>query len=94
MSTNRKSRGGRPSLYSAEFNAPALKPGRSRTGRELRRLVLRLDRENPIWGYRQVHGEVFGLGHKMAAWTVWRILRDAGRERYVAHYNEHRPLGQ
>ena len=54
------------------------KPGRPSTAREIRQLVLRLDTENPTWGYRQ--GELHRLGHKIAASTVWTILRDAGRE--------------
>ena len=60
-------------------------PSQPRTGRpptptELCRLVLRLDTENPNWGYRRIHGELRRLGHRIAASTVWKILRDAGRE--------------
>jgi transposase InsO family protein len=40
--------------------------------------VLRLVRENPSWGYRRVHGELLTLGVKVAASTVWEILREAG----------------
>jgi putative transposase len=35
-------------------------------------------RENPGWGYRRVHGELLVLGVKVAASTVWEILKDAG----------------
>jgi putative transposase len=53
-------------------------PGRPRTVRSIRVLVLRLVRENPGWGYRRVHGELLVLGVKVAASTVWEILHDAG----------------
>jgi transposase len=52
--------------------------GRPRTLRSIRALVLRLARENDCWGYRRVHGELLTLGVKVAASTVWEILRKAG----------------
>jgi putative transposase len=54
------------------------RPGRPRTVRSVRALVLRLANENPTWGYRRIHGELLTLGVKVAASTVWQILRDAG----------------
>jgi len=54
------------------------RPGRPPTVRTIRALVLRLVRENPGWGYRRVHGELQVLGVKVAASTVWEILKDAG----------------
>src|SRR5258706_11804697 len=56
------------------------RPGRPRTLRSVRALVLRLARDNPGWGYRRVHGELLVLGVKVAASTVWEILREAGIE--------------
>ena len=52
--------------------------GRPATRRNVRALVLRLARENPEWGYRRIHGELAGLGVKVAASTVWEILKNAG----------------
>src|SRR5215468_2085585 len=52
--------------------------GRPRTLRSIRILVLRMARENPGRGYRRVHGELLVLGIKVAASTVWEILREAG----------------
>ncbi|MGW7603028.1 integrase core domain-containing protein [Streptomyces antimycoticus] len=52
--------------------------GRPRTIRSIRALVLRLARENASWGYRRVHGELAALGIKVAASTVWEILREHG----------------
>jgi putative transposase len=52
--------------------------GRSATSRNIKGLVLRLARENPGWGYRRIHGELAGLGVKVAASTVWEILKANG----------------
>ena len=54
------------------------KTGRPAARRNIRALVLRLARENPGWGYRRIHGELAGLGVKIAASTVWEILKNAG----------------
>src|ERR1035438_2854953 len=52
------------------------RPGRPATQRNIKALVLRLARENTEWGYRRIHGELAGLGVKVAASTVWEILKD------------------
>jgi len=54
------------------------KTGRPATCANIRALVLRLARENPEWGYRRIHGELAGLGVRVAASTVWEILKNAG----------------
>jgi putative transposase len=53
-------------------------PGRPRTIRSVRVLVLRLAKENSNWGYRRIHGELLVLGVQVAASTVWEILTNAG----------------
>jgi hypothetical protein len=40
-------------------------------------LVLEMARDNTGWGYRRIHGELTGLGYKIAPSTVWRILKHA-----------------
>lgn len=52
--------------------------GRPPTVRSIRALVLRLARENPSWGYRRIHRELAALGIKVAASTIWEILREHG----------------
>ena len=52
--------------------------GRPATRRNIQALVRPLARENPGWGYRRIHGELAGLGVKVAASTVWEILRASG----------------
>ncbi|MET8312409.1 helix-turn-helix domain-containing protein [Micromonospora sp. NPDC005173] len=54
------------------------RPGRPRIVHSARALVLRLARETPSWGYRRLHGELLVLGVKVAASTVWEILKKAG----------------
>ena len=55
-------------------------PGRPRTVRSIRVLVLRMAHENPNWGYRRIQGELAGLGIAVAPSTVWKILKDNGIE--------------
>ncbi len=57
------------------------KTGRPATRRNIQALVLRLARENPGWGYRRIHGELAGLGVKIAASTIWEILNQRHRPR-------------
>jgi transposase len=52
--------------------------GRPATRRNIKALVLRLTRENTEWGYRRIHGELAGLGVKIAASNVWEILKASG----------------
>jgi putative transposase len=54
------------------------KPGRPPTVRSIARLAIRLARENPLWGYRRIHGELTKLGVSVAPSTIWEILHSAG----------------
>jgi transposase len=54
------------------------RPGRPPTIPAIARLVVRLATENPLWGYRRIHGELTKLGVTVAPSTVWEILHAAG----------------
>ena len=53
--------------------------GRPATRRNIQALVRRLARENPEWGYRRIHGELAGMGVKVAAFNR---MRDPQGQRY------------
>jgi putative transposase len=54
------------------------KPGRPPAVRSSARLVMRLANENPLWGYRRIHGELTKLGVIIGPSTVYEILQAAG----------------
>ena len=54
------------------------KPGQPPAVRSIARLAIRMARENPLWGYRRIHGELTKLCVRIAPSTVYEILRAAG----------------
>jgi transposase len=64
-------------LVSRRWTYPG-RTGRPPVGGEIRELVLRFARENPRWGYQRIVGEINGLGLKVSATTVRKILKEAG----------------
>jgi putative transposase len=50
-------------------------PGRPELPAECRELVLRLARENPLWGYERIRGELLKLGHRVSSTSIRNLLR-------------------
>ena len=48
--------------------------GRPRTAAEIRALIRRMSRENPLWGAPRIHGELLMLGIEVAESTVGRYM--------------------
>ena len=55
--------------------------GRPRIDREVRELIRRMSRENPLWGAPRVHGELLMLGIDVSESTVGRYMIRTGRPR-------------
>ena len=52
--------------------------GRPRTDSELERLIVKMARENPGWGYDRIVGALANLGHEISDQTVGNILKRHG----------------
>ena len=50
------------------------RPGRPKIERELRDLIRRMSKENPLWGAPRIHGELLKLGFEIAELTVSKYL--------------------
>ncbi len=53
-------------------------PGRPKTAAEIERLILRMARDNPRWGYTRIRGALRNLGHEIGRNTIKRILAENG----------------
>jgi hypothetical protein len=50
------------------------RPGRPTIRRELRELIRRMSKENPLWGAPRIHGELLKLGFEIAESTVSKYM--------------------
>ena len=57
---------------------PGRKPGRPPKADELRQLICRIARENPLWGYTRICDQLRHLGHGICRTTIANILTEEG----------------
>jgi putative transposase len=62
------------------------KGGRPPVDAKLVVLIEQMARDNPGWGYKRIQGELLGLGYRVGASTVRRVLR---RLRIAPHHPPH-----
>ena len=65
-------------LVAKHWTYPHTRPGRPPVDGSVRRLILRLARENTAWGYVRIVGELRKLGIDVSATLVRNVLRNAG----------------
>ena len=56
----------------------ARRAGRPKTAVEIERLILRMARDSPHWGYTRIRGALRNLGHEIGRNTIKRILLENG----------------
>jgi hypothetical protein len=54
------------------------RPGRPPLDPAIKKLIVRLGRENPRWGYLRIRGELLKLGVDVSATTIATVLRESG----------------
>jgi hypothetical protein len=69
---------GREVARPADSHLQRRRPGRPGTVRSIAGLAVRLAHENPLWGYRRIHGELTKLGMTIGPSTIYETLRAAG----------------
>jgi putative transposase len=73
--------------------------GRPKVAEEVRNLIRRMQRENPMWGAPRIHGELLLLGFEISEPTVSRYLQRLKRipeeskaSQWLAFLNNHREV--
>ena len=65
-------------LVARKWTRPHRRPGRPTLKPEVRRLILRMAKENPRWGYMRIKGELQKLGIRVSASAIAMLLRAHG----------------
>ena len=65
-------------LIAWKWTYAAKRVGRPGVRKVIAALIVRLARENDRWGYGRIQGELRKLGHRVAASTIGKVLKDHG----------------
>ena len=65
-------------LIAWKWTYVARRVGRPGLRQAISDLIVRMARENDRWGYCRIHGELRKLGHRVAASTIGKVLKDHG----------------
>ena len=65
-------------LIAWKWTYAARRVGRPGVRKVIAALIVRLARENDRWGYCRIQGELRKLGHRVAASTIGKVLKDHG----------------
>jgi len=65
-------------LVAAKWTYPRKGPARRGVMKQIRKLVVRMARENPSWGYKRIQGSLKHVGHRVARSTISKILAEHG----------------
>jgi putative transposase len=65
-------------LVAGVWTYPHHQTGRPPLDEDVQRLIIRLAKENPCWGYQRIQGELQQLGVQVSATTIRTMLRRHG----------------
>jgi putative transposase len=65
-------------LVAGAWTYPRRRLGRPPLDQQIQRLIVRLARENPRWGYQRIKGELLRLGERVSATAIRSTLRRHG----------------
>jgi transposase len=65
-------------LVAGAWTYPHRQTGRPPLDQDVQQLIIRMAKENPIWGYQRIKGELLRLGVQVSATAIRTTLRRHG----------------